>query len=101
MSNKQATLKVIKADLINEMASISGLSKVDTENALNSFCRSIEKFLKAGKEVRLIGFGNFYVSKRAATVARNPRTGQEVNVPETLVPKFKAGKQLKDFVAGQ
>ena len=99
MASKQDTPKVVKADLISEMANISGLSKVDAENALNSFCKAIEKFLKGGKEVRLIGFGSFYVSKRAATVARNPRTGQEVKVPETLVPKFKAGKQLKNSVA--
>ena len=101
MANKQDAAKVVKAELINEMADISGLSKVDTENALNSFCKAIEKFLKDGKEVRLIGFGSFYVSKRIATVARNPRTGQEVKVPETLVPKFKAGKQLKDRVANR
>ena len=96
MASKQDTPKVVKADLISEMANISGLSKVDAENALNSFCKAVEKFLKGGKEVRLIGFGSFYISKRAATVAR---TGQEVKVPETLVPKFKAGKQLKNSVA--
>lgn len=101
MENKQSAVKVVKADLINEMADISGLSKIDTENALNSFCKAVEKFLKEGKEVRLIGFGSFYVSKRAATVARNPRTGDEVKVPESLVPKFKAGKQLKDSVANK
>ena len=93
------TEKISKAELVNEMSAISGLPKIDTENALNSFCKAIEKFLCEGKEIRLIGFGNFFVSKRSATVARNPRTGEEVSVPETFVPKFKPGRQLKDCVA--
>ena len=91
--------RVSKAELVSEMSSISGLSKSDAENVLNSFFKSIENFLKEGREVRLVGFGNFYVSKRAATVAHNPRTGEKVSVPETFVPKFKAGKQLKDCVS--
>ncbi len=91
--------KVSKVELINEMSAISGLSKIDVENVLNSFCKAVEKFLCEGKEIRLIGFGNFSVSKRSATIARNPRTGEEVSVPETFVPKFKPGKQLKDCVA--
>lgn len=98
MSNLVVSTKIAKAELVSKMSEISGMSKIDVENVLNSFCKSIEHFLQNGKEVRLIGFGNFYVSKRAATIARNPRTGQDVAVPETFVPKFKAGKQLRDCI---
>lgn len=61
---------------------------------------TIEHALKKGDEVRLVGFGNFYVTKRAASKGRNPRTGESINIKATRQPKFRAGKQLKDEVNG-
>ena len=92
------TCKLNKSDIISQIANKTGLTKTETEKVINAFVSFVEESLKARKEVRLLGFGTFYVSKRNATTARNPRTGEEVKVPETYLPKFKPGKQLKDFV---
>jgi DNA-binding protein HU-beta len=88
-----------KSELIAGIADLSGLTKTDSERALSSFIQTIERTLKSGDDVRLVGFGTFSVTKRGATVARNPRTGKEIKIPERTVPKFKAGKQLKEAVA--
>ena len=96
--SKCDTCKINKSDIVSEIAGKTGLTKTDSEKAINAFVAFIEESLKARKEVRLLGFGTFYVSKRNATVARNPRTGEEVKVPETYLPKFKPGKQLKEAI---
>ena len=61
---------------------------------------AVTETLKSGDEVRIIGFGNFSVSERAATEGRNPRTGETIQIPASKTPKFKAGKGLKDAVNG-
>ena len=91
--------KLNKSDLISYIAEKNNLSKTDSDKVVNCFIEFIEESLKKHNEVRLLGFGSFYVSKRSATIARNPRTGAEVKVPESYLPKFKPGKQLKDAIS--
>ena len=87
-----------KNELIASIASEAGLTKADAGKALDAFISSITTALKGGDEVRLVGFGTFAVTKRAATTGRNPRTGKVVDIPAVKVPAFKAGKPLKDAV---
>jgi DNA-binding protein HU-beta len=85
-----------KNDLVASVADQSGLSKGDAAKAVDAVFESITGSLKSGTEVRLVGFGTFTVSKRAATTGRNPRTGEEIKIPASQQAKFKAGKGLKD-----
>ena len=87
-----------KSELITAMAADSGLSKADTEKALNAFLNQVEKALKSGDKVQLTGFGSFEVKERAERMGRNPQTGAEVKIPPSNAPVFKAGKSLKDAV---
>lgn len=87
---------VNKNDLVAAVADSSGLSRTDATKAVDAVFDSITASLKAGEEVRLVGFGTFVVSKRAATTGRNPRTGEEIKIPASTSAKFKAGKGLKD-----
>jgi DNA-binding protein HU-beta len=87
---------VNKNELITKVADSSGLSKTDAGSAVDSVIESIVGALKAGDDVRLVGFGTFSVSDRAASEGRNPRTGEKINIPASKQPKFKAGKGLKD-----
>ncbi|WP_119417895.1 HU family DNA-binding protein [Desertibaculum subflavum] len=87
-----------KVDLIAKVAEETGLSKTDATRAVDSVFEIITKALKKGDEVRLVGFGTFNVSKRAASVGRNPRTGEQIEIPASKQPKFRAGKGLKDSV---
>jgi DNA-binding protein HU-beta len=87
-----------RAELIGNMAAAAGISKAKAEEALNEFIKSVGGALKKGDKVSLVGFGTFSVSDRAARVGRNPRTGANINIPASKVPKFKAGKGLKDAI---
>ncbi len=87
-----------KNDLVAAVADSSGLSKADATKAVDSVFESITGALKGGDEVRLVGFGTFSVAARAASVGRNPRNGEQINIPASNQPKFKAGKGLKDAV---
>ncbi len=87
-----------KNELIDAVAAASGLSKADAEKALEAVFNSISDALKRGLEVRLVGFGTFSVAKRAASEGRNPRTGEKIQIPASKLPKFRAGKGLKDAV---
>jgi len=87
---------VNKNDLVASVADQSGLSRGDAAKAVDAVFESITGSLKSGTEVRLVGFGTFTVSKRAATTGRNPRTGEEIKIPASQQAKFKAGKGLKD-----
>jgi len=89
---------VTKADLVNAIAEKAGLSKADAEGALKAFAESITDALKAGEKVALVGFGTFSVGDRAARTGQNPQTGAKIQIPAAKVPKFKAGKALKDAV---
>ncbi len=87
-----------KDDLINQVSSDLEISKSDAAKTIDSILSTISNSLKKGKEVRLVGFGTFLVSNRAATTGRNPRTGESIQIPAKKVPKFRAGKGLKDTV---
>jgi len=87
-----------KNELVSCMASATGMTKTDSAKALDAFITSVTKSLKSGKEVRLVGFGTFGVSKRAATTGRNPRTGAAIRIPARKVAKFKPGKSLQETV---
>lgn len=87
-----------KTDLINSIASKSGLNKKNSEAALNALVSSVEDALKSGDKVVLVGFGTFEVRARAARKGRNPQTKQEITIPASKAPVFKAGKGLKDKV---
>ena len=87
-----------KNDLVASVAATSKLSKADATKAVEATLASITKALRSGSEVRLVGFGTFTVSKRAASEGRNPRTGERIKIPASRQPKFKAGKALKDAV---
>lgn len=87
-----------KNDLIAAVADSAELSKADAAKAVDGVLDAITAQLKAGNEVRIVGFGSFAVSKRAASKGRNPQTGAEIDIPASNQPKFKAGKALKDAV---
>ncbi len=87
-----------KNELIASIAAATGLTKTDSTKALDAFINSVAKALKEGKEVRLVGFGTFGVTERAATTGRNPRTGATIQIPARKVAKFKPGKALQDSV---
>ena len=87
-----------KAELINAAADKAGLSKKDTETAVNAVFDVIAKALADGDKVQLVGFGSFEVRPRAARVGRNPKTKETIKIPASKVPAFKPGKALKDTV---
>ena len=87
-----------KADLIDKVASDTGLTKADSSRALESMLGAIKNTLKKNNKVSLVGFGTFSVSKRKARVGRNPRTGEEIKIKASKSPKFTAGKALKEAV---
>ena len=87
-----------KNELISSVAGSSGLSKADASKAVDSVFESIASTLAGGGEVRLVGFGTFSVANRAASMGRNPRTGERIQIAASKQPKFKAGKALKGVV---
>ena len=87
-----------KNDLISSVAADTGLTKADATKAVDAVFDNIEKSLKRGNEVRLVGFGTFSVQNRKASTGRNPRTGETIKIAASKQPKFKAGKGLKDAV---
>ncbi|TAJ78712.1 MAG: HU family DNA-binding protein [Gallionellaceae bacterium] len=87
-----------KSDLIEAIAKSADVSKAAAGRALDATIESIKKSLKKGELVSLVGFGTFYVGKRAARSGRNPRTGETIKIKAAKVPKFRAGKGLKDAV---
>ena len=88
-----------KAELINAVAASAEVSKKDTEAVISAMLDTISEAPKQGDKVQLVGFGSFEVKKRAARIGRNPQTKQEIEIPATVLPVFKAGKLLKDTVA--
>ena len=85
-----------KNDLVSKVSDETGLSKSDSAKAVDSIIETITSELKKGGDVRLVGFGTFLVTKRKATTGRNPQTGAEIKIPAANVPKFRAGKSLKE-----
>ncbi|MDZ7726583.1 MAG: HU family DNA-binding protein [Candidatus Campbellbacteria bacterium] len=87
-----------KADLVNKVQEVTGGTKVEAEEVVETFVNSITDALKRGDEVSIAGLGIFSAKKRAAREARNPRTGEKIQVPAMRVPKFRPAKALKDSV---
>ena len=85
-----------KTDLIDTLASATGLAKKDAATAVDGVLAAITDALKKGDEVRLVGFGTFTVSERAATKGRDPRTGDTIDIAASRQAKFRASKGLKD-----
>lgn len=85
-----------KKELVAAVAGDADLTKDQANSAVDAVIRHIQGALQSGDEVRIPGFGSFKVSDRNATTARNPRTGEEVKVPASRVPKFQAARGLKD-----
>ena len=86
-----------KKELINQVAK-NTCSKVEAGKAVNAVLEAIKKSLKKGETVTLVGFGTFKVAKRSARTGRNPQTGKPIKIAAKKVPKFTAGKALKDAV---
>jgi len=90
-----------KAEIVEDIANKTGLTKKDVATAMDQFLETISKALVDGKHFEIRGFGTFKVKHRKARIARNPRTGEAVPVPDRKVPVFKVSKELKDLVAQQ
>ena len=90
-----------KTELVDAIAKETGLSKKDSEKAVKAFTEAVSKELKKKGKVQLVGFGTFETAKRAARTGKNPQTGASIKIPAATVPKFKAGKALKDAVNGK
>jgi DNA-binding protein HU-beta len=88
-----------KAELIDQMSKDTKLPKTACKNCLESFIKAIENSLKKKKTVVLTGFGSFAVMERKERVGINPATGQKMKIAKKRVPKFRAGKKLKDVVS--
>lgn len=80
------------------MSEKAEISKKDAEKALKAFTDVVAEELKKGEKIQLVGFGTFEVTERAARTGRNPQSGEEMNIPASKAPKFKAGKALKDLI---
>ena len=87
-----------KADLIDELAKVSNLTKKESETIVNTVFENITEALVKGDKVELRGFGSFRIRQRNARKGRNPKTGTSVSVPEKRVPFFKVGKRLREHV---
>ena len=87
-----------KTEIIDSIAKSADISKAAAGRALDSTVAAIKTTLKKGGMITLVGFGTFYVGKRAARTGRNPRTGAAIKIKAAKVPKFRAGKALKDAV---
>ncbi len=87
-----------KNDLVTSVADNAGISKADSTRAVDAVFDSITSALRGGQEVRLVGFGTFVVTHRKASIGRNPRTGEKIQIKASNQPKFRAGKGLKEAV---
>lgn len=87
-----------KSELIDQIAKSAEISKAAAGRALDAAVGAVKAALKKGDMVTMVGFGTFYVGKRAARNGRNPRTGATIKIKAAKVPKFRAGKALKDAV---
>ncbi|MBM7564482.1 HU family DNA-binding protein [Paenibacillus rhizovicinus] len=88
-----------KTELIAKVAELTDLSKKDASKAVDAVFDAISDSLQGGDKVQLVGFGNFEVKSREARKGRNPQTGEEIDIPASKIPSFKAGKSLKDLVS--
>jgi DNA-binding protein HU-beta len=89
---------VNKGDVIEHIAQQAEISKLAAERAVDALVGAVKSSLRKGQPVTLVGFGTFYPGERAARTGRNPKTGAQVQIPAARVPRFRAGKALKDAV---
>ncbi|HVN49418.1 MAG TPA: HU family DNA-binding protein [Bacteroidota bacterium] len=87
-----------KADIVDVIASATGLTKVDTEAVVDGFIYTVIDAMKEGKNIEIRGFGSFKIKHRKGRMARNPRTGEQVMVEDRIVPTFKVSKEMKQLV---
>lgn len=87
-----------KQGLVDAVAQAASLKKSHAEGAIDAVLQCISTSLKKGNDVRLVGFGTFRVAQRAASEGRNPRTGETIQIAARKVPRFRAGKELKEAV---
>ena len=87
-----------KTELVAAIAEKAELSKKDAEKALKAFTETVAETLQNGDKVQLIGFGTFEVAERAARTGKNPQTKEEIQIPASKAPAFKAGKAFKDAI---
>ena len=87
-----------KTELIAAVAAETGLTKKDSELAVNAFVNQVTEALKKGDKVSIVGFGSFEVKQRNARIGRNPKTKETITIPASKAPAFKAGKQFKDSI---
>ena len=87
-----------RLELVNTISRKMGATKKDADKAVTAFIDTVTESLVEGRNVQLIGFGTFEVRERAARKGRNPQTGEEIEIPASKIPAFKAGKSLKDSV---
>lgn len=98
--NKMAE-NILKKDLVAQVAEQEGFTKKDTEAVVDAFIEAVKDSLVAGNAVQLTGFGKFEVVESASRAGRNPQTGEELHIPSKNRPKFRAGKGLKEAIAGK
>ena len=87
-----------KTELVSSVAEKAEITKKEAEKVVSAVFASLEEALAKGEKVQLVGFGTFEVKERAARTGRNPKTGEEIDIPATRVPSFKPGKSLKENV---
>ena len=87
-----------KSELIDSLSEETAFSKKDVSRVLDSLTRIVERTLKKGEKVSITGFGSFWISERSARKGINPATKQKISIPAVVVPKFKAGKNLREVV---
>ena len=87
-----------KVELVDQIATKSGLTKKDSEAALKAFMETIKETIKKGEKIQLIGFGSFEPVDKAAREGRNPKTKEIIQIPAKKAIKFSAGKELKNFL---
>jgi len=87
-----------KADIVDRVAAGTGLTKLETEAIIEGFFKTVIEALKEGRGIEIRGFGSYKVKKKNARQARNPKTGEQVHVPEHFVPTFKFSKDFKEMV---
>ncbi|NWF50579.1 MAG: integration host factor subunit beta [Ignavibacteriaceae bacterium] len=87
-----------KADIVDRVASGTGLTKLETEAIIEGFFKTVIEALKDGKGIEIRGFGSYKIKKKNSRLARNPKTGEQVFVPEHYVPTFKFSKEFKEYV---
>lgn len=87
-----------KAELIEQVAGATEMTKAQTEKLLDATLETIRRSVKKGDEVKLVGFGTFIKAKRKARIGRNPQTGKAIKIPACNYPKFRAGSDFKNYV---